>query len=68
MATRVYYVVNKAGDERLVEAASPAQARSHAARDDYTVVVASQKRCVDMGKGGFKVEVAGEEPAIDPEG
>ena len=66
MATRIYIVTPRgegAAPQRLVRAASPAQARNHVARETLGVAVAGQEALVDLVADGVKVEDAGAEPA-----
>ena len=58
--SRVYKVVNKAGEKQAIRAQNPAQAIRHAARNEYTAKVASQSDLIDMLSAGIKVQDAGE--------
>ena len=59
-ATRIYRVDN--GDAaQLVRASNPAQAIRHAAKNTFTVKVASQDDCVSLASEGVIVETAGVE-------
>jgi hypothetical protein len=55
---RIYLVRNtETAEERLVRAANPAQARSHAARAVFEVAVASQDQLVALLTGEEPVKV-----------
>lgn len=53
-----------AGPDRLVKAATKAQAVAHVAKQDYTVKVASVDDVVEAMKDGVAVETVGEEAAV----
>lgn len=60
---RIYVVTNTTSTpnrQRLIRAATPAQAVRHAARDSFDVVVASQDALVTLLGAGIQVETAGE--------
>lgn len=67
--TRIYAVtpsdVNSQVAPRLIEAPSPGQAIKHAARDVFTVKVASGKEVAAGMKAGIEVEVVGETVEAD---
>lgn len=63
---RIYLVRNTdTGDERLIRAATAAQARNHAARDTLAVAVATQDQLVALLTGDEQVQVeeSGEQEA-----
>lgn len=63
-ATRIYVVMDKAGEAkvvRLVRCASQAQARNHVNKDKHEVRVASQEDLETYLSVGIKVEVAAQE-------
>lgn len=72
MSTRIYVVSSKsniASDKghRLVKASTPAQALRHVASGLFDVEVASQDTLYKLAGNGIKVEIAGEEPAPQPQ-
>lgn len=64
MSTRIYVVSSKSNTaaDRLVKAATPAQALRHVASGLFEVEVASQDALVKLAGSGIQVEVAGAEP------
>ena len=62
MATRIYAIRNAEESEiiALVEAKSEAEAYRHVARTSFDVSVATPRECAESGRGGVKLEVAGE--------
>lgn len=60
MTTRIYRVISAHGD-KLVRAASQAQAIRHVVANTYTAKVASQDDLITMLESGVKVEDAGAE-------
>lgn len=71
-AKRIYLTTIKAAPgqgadvERLVRAASQAQAAGHITRSLVTAKVAEQDDLVRLASAGVKVEDAGEAPAGEP--
>jgi hypothetical protein len=63
----IYLVTGPDGKERLVDASTQAGARSHAARKDYKVTVASQADLFRIAKAGGDVEAAGADSTPEPE-
>lgn len=64
-AKRVYLVRNvETGTKQLIRAINASQARNHASRDTFTVVVASQDQLIALlsGEDRLTVEDAGAEP------
>jgi hypothetical protein len=61
MTQRIYLVTDRSSNvQRLVRAATQAQARNHVARATIGVQVAAQETLVDLLSEGVKVETAGE--------
>jgi hypothetical protein len=58
MKTRIYIVDSKDSAARLIRAANKVQARNHAARDTFTVGLASQDDLIMALGAGVKVENA----------
>lgn len=58
MQTRIYVVMNDAGDPFLVKASSQAQALRHIAGRYYSVRIAKTTEVVDLMSKGTKVEDA----------
>lgn len=67
MATTRIYIVNAkgelAGSAWLVEAASQSQAINHVVRNQYRADVATTRQVADLVTAGYRLEVAGDEPA-----
>ena len=59
MSKRIYKVTVN-GAIRLVRAASPAAARSHAAKSTIQVSVATGEELYELGKGGLEIEDSSE--------
>lgn len=59
-ATRIYLVTSTSGAVRLVKATVASQAITHAAKQSFTVRVASQDDLVEALSNGVKVETYGE--------
>jgi len=57
MSKRIYKVTVN-GTTRLVRAATPAAARSHAAKSTIQVAVATGEELYELGKGGLDIEDA----------
>lgn len=65
--TRIYSVTDKqSGQQRLIRAASPAAALKFVVEDRFESVYASQELMELAGLNGVTVEVAREEPTVDP--
>ena len=59
--TRIYAVTNReTGFEHLIRATNQAQAVRHAARNQFTVDVATQDQLVELVAAGVKVEDSSE--------
>ena len=58
MKTRIYIVDQKDAAARLVRATNKVQARNHAARDTFTVALATQDDLIAAVGAGVKVEDA----------
>lgn len=59
-ATRIYLVTSNDGAARLVKATVASQAITHAAKQSFTVRVASQDDLVNALSSGVRVETYGE--------
>lgn len=59
MSKRIYKVTVN-GATRLIRAATPAAARSHAAKSTIQVAVATGEELYELGKGGLEIEDASE--------
>lgn len=59
-ATRIYLVTSTDGAARLVKATVASQAITHAAKQSFTVRVASQDDLVNALSSGVRVETYGE--------
>jgi len=55
--TRTYVVEDNAGNIRLIEAGTPAQARGHATRTDFKVRVPSQAELIKILTGASPPEI-----------
>lgn len=59
--TRLYRVVSSSTQQvRLVEATTPAGARSHVARNEFHVDIPAQHEIYSLARQGIDIEVAGE--------
>lgn len=66
--TRLYRVTTKTAT-RLIEAANPQRAISHAARTDFVVDIPASHEVFNLAKKGVEIEVAGaqeQDEATDP--
>lgn len=63
MSSRIYLVTEPDGTRHLIRGSSQQQARSHVARNQYHVNVASQDDIVSAMEDGVKVVEANKEPA-----
>lgn len=64
MSARIYLVIEPDGTRHLIRGASQQQARSHVARHQYHVNVASQDDIVSAMQDGVKVVDANQEPIV----
>lgn len=63
--TRLYLVTDKAGNKRLVDAATPSQAIRHVVGDNYTATVPGNRQVAELARGGIEIETAKKEAVED---
>ena len=59
--SRLYRVKSTTGQLRLVEATTPAGARSYVARNEYTVDIPAQHEIYAMARDGLLIEAANDD-------